>query len=72
MHVFADPKFFLFFDRLLYDHIVLDLNEVLNTDEQGTMLALECFKELCHLICTCFSSELSRFLDVIVRKCLKY
>ncbi|XP_036145444.1 Fanconi anemia group I protein isoform X3 [Monomorium pharaonis] len=52
--------------KLLYDHVVLDLNKFLNTDEQGTILALECFKDLCCLMCTYFSSELSRFLDVIV------
>jgi len=70
----ANIKFFPFFyyDRLLYDHIVLNLNQVLDTNEQGTILALECFKELCCLMCTCFSSELSCFLDIVVRKCLIY
>lgn len=52
--------------KLLYDHVVLDLNKVLETDEQGTILALECFKELCYSMCTYFSSELSHFLNVIV------
>ncbi|KYQ49928.1 Fanconi anemia group I protein [Trachymyrmex zeteki] len=52
--------------KLLYNHIILDLNKVLDTDEQGTILALECFKELCCLICTYFSSELSQFLNVII------
>ncbi|XP_018402667.1 PREDICTED: Fanconi anemia group I protein [Cyphomyrmex costatus] len=52
--------------KLLYYHVVLDLNKILDTDEQGTILALECFKELCYLICTYFSSALSQFLNVII------
>ncbi|XP_071633870.1 Fanconi anemia group I protein isoform X1 [Temnothorax longispinosus] len=52
--------------KLLYDYIILDLNKVLETDEPGTILALECFKELCCLICTIFSSELPHFLDIVV------
>ncbi|XP_011882378.1 PREDICTED: Fanconi anemia group I protein isoform X2 [Vollenhovia emeryi] len=52
--------------KLLYDHIVLDLNKVLDADEQGTILALECFKELCCLICTYFSSELPHFLSTVI------
>ncbi|XP_018371290.1 PREDICTED: Fanconi anemia group I protein [Trachymyrmex cornetzi] len=54
--------------KLLYNHVILDLNKVLDTDEQGTILALECFKELCCLICIYFSSELSQFLNVIIPK----
>ncbi|EGI62534.1 Fanconi anemia group I protein-like protein [Acromyrmex echinatior] len=54
--------------KLLYNHVILDLNKVLDTDEQGTILALECFKELCCLICTYFSSELSQFLNIIIPK----
>ncbi|CAL1679736.1 unnamed protein product [Lasius platythorax] len=58
----------IYFDigKLLYDYIVLDLKKVLDADEQGTILALECFKELCCLICTCFTSELPQFLNVII------
>ncbi|XP_032678232.1 Fanconi anemia group I protein isoform X3 [Odontomachus brunneus] len=52
--------------KLLYDHIILDFKKVLDMDEQGSILALECFKELCCLICTTFSTELPRFLNDIV------
>ncbi|KAL6423840.1 hypothetical protein ACFW04_010347 [Cataglyphis niger] len=52
--------------KLLYDYIVLDFKKMLNEDEQGTILALECFKELCCLTCTYFSSELPQFLNVII------
>ncbi|XP_029669102.1 Fanconi anemia group I protein isoform X2 [Formica exsecta] len=58
----------IYFDigKLLYDYIILDLKKVLDEDEQGTILALECFKELCCLTCTYFTSELSQFLNVII------
>lgn len=58
----------IYFDigKLLYDYIILDLKKALDADEQGTILALECFKELCCLICTYFTSELSQFLNVII------
>ncbi|XP_011647262.1 Fanconi anemia group I protein [Pogonomyrmex barbatus] len=52
--------------KLLYDYVILDFKNILNTDEQGTILALECFKELCCLICTYFSSEISHFLNFII------
>lgn len=52
--------------KLLYDYIVLDLKKALDADEQGAILALECFKELCCLICTYFTSELPQFLNVII------
>ncbi|XP_072767209.1 Fanconi anemia group I protein [Anoplolepis gracilipes] len=58
----------IYFDigKLLYDYIILDLKKVLDADEQGTILALECFKELCCLICTHFTSELPQYLNVII------
>ncbi|XP_011335090.1 Fanconi anemia group I protein homolog isoform X2 [Ooceraea biroi] len=52
--------------KLLYDHIMLNLKKALDKDEPGTILALECFKELCCLVCTYFASELPQFLGAIV------
>ncbi|KAL0110270.1 hypothetical protein PUN28_013728 [Cardiocondyla obscurior] len=65
-HKEQNMKTYFEIGNLLYDHIILDLNQVLDTDEQGTILALECFKELCFLVCTYFSSELPHFLDTVV------
>ncbi|GAB1869216.1 Fanconi anemia group I protein-like protein [Camponotus japonicus] len=58
----------IYFDigKLLYDYIVSDLKKMLDANEQDTILALECFKELCCLICTCFTSELPKFLNIII------
>ncbi|XP_014472315.1 PREDICTED: Fanconi anemia group I protein isoform X2 [Dinoponera quadriceps] len=65
-HKDQNMKVYCEIGKLLYDHVILDLKKVLDADEQGSILALECFKELCYLICTTFATELQRFLDNIV------
>ncbi|XP_011143561.1 Fanconi anemia group I protein [Harpegnathos saltator] len=64
-HKDQNMKIYCEIGKLLYDYVVLDLKTVLDTDEQGSILALECFKELCCLICT-FATELPQFFDEIV------
>ncbi|KAI4488492.1 hypothetical protein M0802_011598 [Mischocyttarus mexicanus] len=51
--------------KLLYKNIILEFEDSFNRDQQGALLALECFKEYCCLICTKFSSQLPKFLDSI-------
>ncbi|KOC59133.1 Fanconi anemia group I protein like protein [Habropoda laboriosa] len=53
--------------RLLYKYFVLNLNDALANDEQVTILALQCFKEISSCMCTLFSSELPRFLNAILQ-----
>ncbi|XP_076651610.1 Fanconi anemia complementation group I isoform X3 [Halictus rubicundus] len=52
---------------LLYEYFFLSLTNVVEHDEQMTILALQCFKEICHCMCTTFSSELPRFLNTILQ-----
>lgn len=40
----------------------MEFRNAFNDDQQGTLLALDCFKEYCCLICSKFSSQLSQFL----------
>nr|XP_031847431.1 Fanconi anemia group I protein homolog [Nomia melanderi] len=53
--------------RLLYEYFILNLNNDDNYDEQVTILALQCFKKICHCMCTSFSSDLPRFLSTILQ-----
>ncbi|KAL2748702.1 Fanconi anemia group I protein isoform X1 [Vespula maculifrons] len=48
--------------ELLYKNVILEFRNAFNDDQQGTLLALDCFKEYCCLICSKFSSQLSQFL----------
>ncbi|XP_012153284.2 Fanconi anemia complementation group I isoform X2 [Megachile rotundata] len=52
--------------RLLYKHFILNSKDALENDEQIAVLALQCFKEISCFICTLHSSELARFLDLIL------
>ncbi|XP_076294996.1 Fanconi anemia complementation group I [Lasioglossum baleicum] len=52
---------------LLYEYFVLSLADVVEQDEQMTVLALQCFKEICYCMCTTFSTELPRFLNTILQ-----
>ncbi|XP_015179338.1 PREDICTED: Fanconi anemia group I protein homolog isoform X2 [Polistes dominula] len=49
--------------KLLYKNIIVEFKDSFNYDQQGALLALECFKQYCFLICSKFSSQLSKFLD---------
>ncbi|XP_033206109.2 Fanconi anemia complementation group I isoform X1 [Bombus vancouverensis nearcticus] len=51
--------------RLLYKYFVQNLDDALINDEQVTILALQCFKEISCCICTLLSSELPKFLNSI-------
>ncbi|XP_043519623.1 Fanconi anemia group I protein isoform X2 [Frieseomelitta varia] len=51
--------------RLLYKYFVQNLEDTLTDDEQVTILALQCFKEISCCICTLLSSELQTFLNSI-------
>ncbi|XP_043247785.1 Fanconi anemia group I protein-like isoform X2 [Colletes gigas] len=52
---------------LLHEHFLLTLNDAFDDDQQVAILALQCFSEICSCICTSFSSELSHFLERILR-----
>ncbi|CAK9794572.1 Fanconi anemia group I protein [Anthophora plagiata] len=53
--------------RLLCKYFVLNLNNALANDEQVTILALQCFKDISSSVCTLLPSELSRFLNAILQ-----
>ncbi|XP_046836209.1 Fanconi anemia group I protein homolog isoform X2 [Vespa crabro] len=48
--------------ELLYKNVILEFRNAFNDDQQGTLLALQCFKEYCCLICSKFSSQLPQFI----------
>ncbi|XP_078053426.1 Fanconi anemia complementation group I isoform X2 [Augochlora pura] len=52
---------------LLHEYFFINLGNVTEHDEQITILALQCFNEICRSMCTTFSSELPRFLKRILR-----
>ncbi|KAK1122548.1 hypothetical protein K0M31_008998 [Melipona bicolor] len=49
--------------RLLYKYFIQNLEDALTDDEQVTILALQCFKEISCCICTLLSSQLQTFLN---------
>ncbi|CAL7938106.1 unnamed protein product [Xylocopa violacea] len=50
---------------LLYKRFIQNLNDALVNDEKTIVLALQCFKEISHSMCTLFSPELPKFLNSI-------
>ncbi|XP_034935128.1 Fanconi anemia group I protein [Chelonus insularis] len=51
--------------QVLYHNTIVGLDTVRALDEEIAVLCLECFKELCDLMCTVFSSELPIFLSKV-------
>ncbi|KAK0173374.1 hypothetical protein PV328_006584 [Microctonus aethiopoides] len=51
--------------ELLYRYIVADLDRMRGFDEEVALFGLECFKELCDLVCTTFNAKLPQFLSGI-------
>ncbi|XP_012279084.1 Fanconi anemia group I protein [Orussus abietinus] len=58
-------KIYLDIGELLYKKIITEFETVLNTAPQTALLGLECFKDMCDLMCTSYSSILLKFLACI-------
>ncbi|XP_063989742.1 Fanconi anemia group I protein homolog [Diachasmimorpha longicaudata] len=64
-HRDVHEKDYLKIGELLYKNIVCDLDRVREFDDETAVLGLECFKEYCDVMCTLFSTSLSKFLGEI-------
>lgn len=50
--------------RLLFKNVISNLEEVMALNSISSIYAVECFKELCDLMCNSWTSELSLFLNI--------
>ncbi|XP_015609522.1 Fanconi anemia group I protein isoform X2 [Cephus cinctus] len=57
-------KRYLEIGRLFYKHIVNPLKDLREFDEQTALVGVECFKEICELMCETFPSLLEKFLSI--------
>ncbi|XP_033210812.1 Fanconi anemia group I protein homolog isoform X3 [Belonocnema kinseyi] len=57
-------KNYLQIGGFLFKNVISDLDSIRNFDEPTAAFALECFKELCDLMCNSLGSEFQKFLNV--------